>query len=614
MKKAYSYIRYSSPQQAKGDSFRRQLALTQTYCDKHGFELDKKLSLYKELGVSGFSGDQENLKRFIRDCESGKIEKGSLLIVENLDRLSRQKINVAMRQFLHLLEYVDIYTLQDEKKYLHISDNDEAKNDTQMLDIMTSLIIMSRAYEESATKQKRLKESWDERRANIETKKLTSLYPHWLTLSKDGTTFHIKKDRVDIIKYIYDKCISGMGATQLLRHLNQNLDQFPIPTNKRKNKNPLWARTSLTRILTDKSVLGEYQPHIGKHGGIGEKKRKPLGDPILDYYPQIIDEETYLKAQIARKSRVVGRGKLSNNHFSNLFRSFIKCGNCDGKMEFVNKGDTPTRGGKYLTCANSKRGGECTQNRHYKYLPLELMLLHLTTENGFMPKPEPPTELNLKLAKLQGLNEKASNDLNFLLDGGFTALPIKNKIGELSKDIEKYSLEIKNLEDQIITFKPDYNYDELHNDVIEENDKLKLYSNRINFNSYLLNKIDNAYLYYDYRPFILFKMKDKHAHVVVVDENYNFGGCTLPNGKVSHKRLNGVPTVIDPKIWEIQEYFIILLDEAKKVKSQKLENYLNRINKLINKIIMDQDVDLFDQILYQIKKATKLLSQFNINI
>ena len=58
MKKAYSYIRYSSPQQAKGDSFRRQLSATQAYCEKHGYELDTELSVYQELGVSGFSGDQ----------------------------------------------------------------------------------------------------------------------------------------------------------------------------------------------------------------------------------------------------------------------------------------------------------------------------------------------------------------------------------------------------------------------------------------------------------------------------------------------------------------------------------------------------------------------------
>ena len=600
MKKAYSYIRYSSPQQAKGDSFRRQLATTQSFCEKNGYELDTELSVYQELGVSGFSGDQENLKRFINDCETGKVEKGSLLIVENLDRLSRQKINTAMRQFLHLLEYVDIYTLQDNKKYSH---TDDQESDNQLLDIMTSLIIMSRAYEESATKQKRLKESWNNRRANIQNKKLVTLLPHWLELTEDKTEFHLKKDRVEIIKYIFKKCISGIGVTQLVRHLNENLDKYPTPT----KRSQLWARTSVSRILTDRTVLGEYQPHVGKHKGIGDKKRKSFGEPITDYYPQIIDEDTFLKAQIARKSRFVGRGKLSNEHFSNLFRSFINCGNCGGKVEFVNKGDTSTRGGKYLTCASAKRGGECSQNKHYKYLPLELMLLHLTTENGFMPKPEPPTELNLRLAKLQDLNEKAKTKFNILLESDFSVDSAKNKMTELSNEIKNYSNEIKILEDKILTFKPEYKYDDLYNDVIIEDDKTKLYSNRINFNSYLLNKIDSAYLIYNYCPFIVFKMKNDYVHTVVLDENYNFGGCTLPNGEVSYKRLNGEPTAIDPMIWQIQENFINLVDSCKNIQNKKLENYLNRINKLINKIVLDQDIELFDKIIYQIEKTTKLL-------
>ncbi|MCG6287457.1 recombinase family protein, partial [Vibrio vulnificus] len=128
MKKAYSYIRYSSPQQASGDSYRRQLAATQVYCEANGYELDAELSIYKELGVSGFKDDQENLKQFINDCETGKVKKGCLLVVENLDRLSRKTINVAMRQFLTLLEYVDIYTLQDEKLY----SNADSDSDNQL--------------------------------------------------------------------------------------------------------------------------------------------------------------------------------------------------------------------------------------------------------------------------------------------------------------------------------------------------------------------------------------------------------------------------------------------------------------------------------------------------
>ena len=605
MKKAYSYIRYSSPQQAKGDSFRRQLATTQSFCEKNGYELDTELSVYQELGVSGFSGDQENLKRLINDCETGKVEKGSLLIVENLDRLSRQKINTAMRQFLHLLEYVDIYTLQDNKKYSH---TDDQESDNQLLDIMTSLIIMSRAYEESATKQKRLKESWNNRRDNIQNKKLVTLLPHWLELSEDKTKFHLKNERIEIIKYIYDKCINGVGVTQLIRHLNENLVKYPTPTNKSK----LWARTSVSRILTDKSVLGEYQPHIGKHKGIGDKKRKPFGEPIKDYYPQIIDEDTFLKAQIARKSRKVGKGKLSNVHFSNLFRSFIKCGNCGGKVEFVNKGDSPTRGGKYLTCASAKRGGECSQNKHFKYLPLELMLLHLTTENGFMPKPEPPTELNLRLAKLQELNEKSKTKFNILLESDFEFDSAKNKMTELSNESKNYSNEIKILEDKILTFKPEYKYDDLYNDVILEEDKTKLYSNRINFNSYLLNKIDSAKLKYNYCPFIEFNMKDNQNHLIILDENYNFGGCSLPDGAFSYTRLNGEATPIDSMIWEIQHNFIFLLDSTKDIKNEKLENYLNRINKLTTKLIFNQDIELFDKIIYQIEKTKKLLLSLKI--
>ncbi|MFW7526233.1 recombinase family protein [Vibrio ostreicida] len=604
MKKAYSYIRYSSPQQAKGDSFRRQFSATQAYCEKNGYELDTELAVYQELGVSGVDGDQENLKRFIDDCETGKVKKGSLLIVENLDRLSRKKINKAMRQFLHLLDFVDIYTLQDQKLY---SQNDDVDSDNQLLDVMTSLIVMSRAYEESATKKKRLKESWNSKRKNINSKKLTSLIPHWLKLSEDRTEFHLKKDRVEIVKYIYQKSIGGMGVSQLIRHLNENLTQFPTPTTKSK----LWARTSLSRILTDRSVLGEYQPHVGKHNGIGDKKRKPLGEPIPDYYPQIIDEETFLKAQIARKSRAVGRGKVNRNKFSNLFRNILHCSYCEGKVEYVDKGDG-SRGGKYLTCANAKRGGECSHNKHYKYLPLELMLLHLTTENGFMPKPEAPTELNLRLAKLQDLNEKAESKLRFLLDGDFTIPSIKQKIEILSKEIERYSSEIENIENKILIFKPDYTYSDLYQNVILEDDPMLLSSNRMIYNSHLSKKIESAYLFNDYSNFILFKMKDKHVHTVMIDQEYNFGGCSLPNNRMTYKRLNGDRTPIDEMIWNIQQDFLKLIESCKNIHDKKLENYLNRINKLISKIIIGQEVELFNQILFQIDKAHKVLAKIEM--
>lgn len=37
--KAYSYIRFSSPEQAKGDSYRRQREAALAYCQEQGLEL-----------------------------------------------------------------------------------------------------------------------------------------------------------------------------------------------------------------------------------------------------------------------------------------------------------------------------------------------------------------------------------------------------------------------------------------------------------------------------------------------------------------------------------------------------------------------------------------------
>lgn len=38
---AYSYIRFSTPEQRKGHSFQRQYELTQKYAKEHGLELNE---------------------------------------------------------------------------------------------------------------------------------------------------------------------------------------------------------------------------------------------------------------------------------------------------------------------------------------------------------------------------------------------------------------------------------------------------------------------------------------------------------------------------------------------------------------------------------------------
>ena len=53
--KAYSYIRFSTPEQAKGDSLPRQTAAARRYAISHGLELDESLT-FRDLGVSAHHG------------------------------------------------------------------------------------------------------------------------------------------------------------------------------------------------------------------------------------------------------------------------------------------------------------------------------------------------------------------------------------------------------------------------------------------------------------------------------------------------------------------------------------------------------------------------------
>src|SRR5262245_49272109 len=97
MRRAYSYIRFSKRVQANGDSLRRQLEGTQAYCDRKGLLLDDGLRLH-DLGVSAYRGknaDVGALATFLEAVRIGRVPKGSVLIIESLDRLSRSEIDDA---------------------------------------------------------------------------------------------------------------------------------------------------------------------------------------------------------------------------------------------------------------------------------------------------------------------------------------------------------------------------------------------------------------------------------------------------------------------------------------------------------------------------------------
>ncbi|MGT2465139.1 recombinase family protein [Mesorhizobium atlanticum] len=139
----------STDTQLLGDSRRRQLELSQRYAEKHGLELVEEFRL-EDIGVSAFRGANlsidSSLGRFLQMVRKSEVPAGSYLLLESLDRLSRQDVFTSLSLFTDLIKAgIRIVTLADDQVY--------TSEKTDFSQLVVSLAIMSRAREEVADQE-----------------------------------------------------------------------------------------------------------------------------------------------------------------------------------------------------------------------------------------------------------------------------------------------------------------------------------------------------------------------------------------------------------------------------------------------------------------------------
>ena len=383
---AYSYVRFSSPEQAKGDSLRRQLEKARAYAEKNGLTL---IEDFRDLGKSAFRGANRTtgaLGAFLAAVQEGRVPRGSVLIVENLDRLSREEVVDAFDQFRAIIRSgIEIVTLGDnEQRY------NETIIRTDVTKLLVSLLVMLRAHEESKNKSDRVGAVWKQKRLRAETtgEPMTARCPAWLrTVGHDRQRrFEAIPERAAVIISIFNETIDGIGKAVLARRLNRR----GVPSWGPNAKG--WQPSYVDKILDSRAVLGYYQPHQRVEG-----VRKSIGAELAGYYPVIIDEGLWWRARAARdKRRTAGGAKGKDGRLSNLFTGIAKCASCGGPMVHVDKGRRP-KGGRYLVCDSLRRGMACaTPAGSWRYDKVEAIVLRRITR--------------LDLAVLKG-DDRAAADL-----------------------------------------------------------------------------------------------------------------------------------------------------------------------------------------------------------
>jgi DNA invertase Pin-like site-specific DNA recombinase len=264
----------STDAQLRGHGKQRQLERSAAYAQSHGLDLADERQL-EDIGVSAFKGanvKEGALGQFLQAVQRKLIPVGSYLLVESLDRISRQEILKSVSLFLQLVQAgINVVTLQDEHVY--------RAEQTDLIDLLYSLTILSRAHEESQIKSQRVGAAWANKRAKANLKPLTKLCPHWLIWSTECGLHVERPERVAVVKSIFADTIGGMGSYAITKRLNKQ----GIPT---FGKSKGWQRSYVSKIIRSRAVIGEYQPcKLSPEG-----KREPVGDPIQNYFPKIIPE------------------------------------------------------------------------------------------------------------------------------------------------------------------------------------------------------------------------------------------------------------------------------------------------------------------------------------
>lgn len=332
---AFSYQRVSDPKQARagGAGLDRQADAFLAFCQAHG--LTPSASPLVDRGLSAFHGRHRSrgaLGVFIAAAEAGQVPDGSVLVVEDLDRFSRETASHAEELLLALFrQQLALGIVRDNVVV------DRARYDS---DLGLRVMLLTRrdaAHDYSRKLSGRISDVWRRRQQGWEQSRQPylgrSARPFWL--ADDGAALVEVPEAVALVQRMFHLSGGGnMGATQIAKLLSTE----GVVSARGKPYTP--AR--VLRILRDRRVIGE--------------KTWPDGTTSQGYFPRIITQADWDACQLAIDRRMENRGRQGRGSvIGNLFQGITFCA-CGGAM-YLQQG---RRGAGYLRCTR-RRNGTCTQ-------------------------------------------------------------------------------------------------------------------------------------------------------------------------------------------------------------------------------------------------------------
>ena len=363
--KVFSYLRFSDPRQAAGSSADRQLAYAASWASKNGMELDATLTL-KDEGLSAYHEKhvkQGALGAFLRAIDEGRIPKGSVLIVEGLDRLSRAEPLLAQAQLAQIINGgITVVTASDGREY------NRAGLKAQPMDLVYSLLVMIRAHEESDTKSKRVKAAIRRQCEGWKAGTYRGLIrngrdPQWVRWTEGG--WELIPERVAAVQRALELYRQGLGAGRAANVMHD--EGFKLTE---------WGISGLQIYRTIKLPALRGVKRLSLEGEDYE---------LEEYYPRILSDAEWGELQHLAGQRLRRRGA---GEIPGLITGvgLAYCGYCGTALVAQNimnrrRADGSIADGhRRLHCTSYSKNGGCSAGGSCSVVPVERALLRFCSD------------------------------------------------------------------------------------------------------------------------------------------------------------------------------------------------------------------------------------------
>jgi DNA invertase Pin-like site-specific DNA recombinase len=321
-----SYTRFSTPNQARGDSETRQDREYRNFCERHNLTPGKEVFI--DRGRSGYHGTHRTkgaLGVLVHAAKQGRFEPGTVIVVESWDRLGRLRPDKQIELVSELLQTGVAIGVCRLNEIFELEDFGTHK-------WATLSVFISLAFNESKQKSDRLKSAWAARRkrAHESGEKMLGNLPAWVERVRGE--LRLIPERAAAVRRIYELATDGNGVTRIVRALeSEKVKPFGAhKVNEHRTRSAFagrWTKAYVALILRDRRTTGAHQLY---------KDGKPDGDAIPDYFPRVVTDDQFALVRAAQSAK--GKKMPRQRKYANAFKGMLTNARDGVPMNMVNVG------------------------------------------------------------------------------------------------------------------------------------------------------------------------------------------------------------------------------------------------------------------------------------